>query len=87
MTIPLDPNLIVAEVAADLRCSKAHVHKLINGSVRHLPRLPSIRMGRRVIVRRSALERWKQQVEIESVDATLSASLNVDTVGAPRSKN
>ncbi len=51
--------LTVAEVAAELRCSKAHVYKAINGKVTGVYRLPAISMGRRRLVRRTTLEAWK----------------------------
>ncbi len=51
--------LTVAEVAAELRCSKAHVYKAINGKVTGVSRLPAISMGRRRLVRRTTFEAWK----------------------------
>ncbi len=51
--------LTVAEVAAELRCSKAHVYKAINGKVTGVSRLPAILMGRRRLVRRTTFEAWK----------------------------
>jgi excisionase family DNA binding protein len=50
--------LTVVEVARELRCSKSHVHHLIEGRVRGTPPLPSIWLGRRRLVRRSSLEEW-----------------------------
>ena len=58
-----DENLTVKEVADELQCSKAHVHNLINGKVKGVSPLPAIRMGRRKIVRRSTLEKWKRDNE------------------------
>jgi excisionase family DNA binding protein len=58
-----DEVLTVNEVAAELRCSKAHVYNVINGKVRGVSTVPVIPMGRRVLIRRSALERWKQENE------------------------
>ena len=55
--------LTVAEVASDLRCSKAHVYKAINGAVNGVVPLPSITFGRRRLVRRSTLEQWKRENE------------------------
>jgi len=75
-----DEILIVAEVAADLRCSKAHIHNAINGKVAGVSPLPAIRMGRRTLVRRSALERWKRANEKGSFDAMIPASPEVDAV-------
>jgi excisionase family DNA binding protein len=50
--------LTVAEVARELRCSKAHVHNLINGRVSGVKPLPAIPLGRRRIVRRESLNDW-----------------------------
>jgi len=51
--------LTVPEVAEELRCSKAHVHNLINGKVSGVARpLPSLRLGRRRLVRRASFEAW-----------------------------
>jgi excisionase family DNA binding protein len=50
--------LTVSEVAARLRCSKAHVCNTINGKVRGVTPLPAISMGRRKLVRREALATW-----------------------------
>jgi excisionase family DNA binding protein len=50
--------LTVPEVADELRCSKAHVHNLINGKVRGARPLPALRLGRRRVVRRAGLEDW-----------------------------
>jgi excisionase family DNA binding protein len=51
-------HLTVQEAAAELRCSKAHVHNLINGRVRGVPPLPAVRLGRRKVVRRATLVAW-----------------------------
>jgi len=50
--------LTVVEVAGELRCSKAHVHNLINGKVHGARPLPSLRLGRRRVVRRASLDAW-----------------------------
>jgi excisionase family DNA binding protein len=50
--------LTVPEVADELRCSKAHVHNLINGKVRGARPLPCLRLGRRRLVRRAGLDEW-----------------------------
>jgi excisionase family DNA binding protein len=55
--------LTVLEVAAELRCSKAHVHNLINGKVRTSPALPALRIGRRRLIRSDTLLRWMQDNE------------------------
>jgi hypothetical protein len=76
-----DEVLTIAEVAAELRCSKAHVHNAINGILVGVSPLPAIHMGRRKLVRRSALERWKRQNERGSCDGIITASPEVDAVG------
>lgn len=55
--------LSLAEAAALVRCSRAHLCNLANGKVRGLPRLPSVRIGRRVLFRRESLERWLRELE------------------------
>lgn len=50
--------MTVPEVAAHLRCSKAHVHNLINGKVPGLLPLPSLSLGRRRLVRTASLQEW-----------------------------
>jgi excisionase family DNA binding protein len=55
---PHQQLLTVAEAAQELRCSKAHVHNLINAKVRGAKPLPSVRMGRRRLVLRASLDDW-----------------------------
>ena len=74
-----DEVLTVAEVAAELKCSKAHVHNAINGKVSGVSQLPAIHMGRRKLVRRSALERWKRLNEKGTFDGMIPSSPEVDT--------
>jgi excisionase family DNA binding protein len=50
--------LTASEVARELRCSKAHVHNLINGKVRGTAPLPVITLGRRRLIRRASLGEW-----------------------------
>jgi len=50
--------LTVAEVAALLRCSKAHVHHLIAGKVRGVSPLPSLGLGRRRLIMRASFDAW-----------------------------
>jgi hypothetical protein len=65
---PLQDTILTAvEVALELRCSKAQVHKLINGQVKGSPKLRAISIGRKRVIRRSSLEAWKRESEaIES---------------------
>lgn len=55
--------LTVLEVASELRCSKAHIHNLINGKVAGAPKLPSIQLGRRRLVRLATLTAWIESNE------------------------
>jgi len=55
--------LNLAEAAAFVRCSRAHLSNIINGKIRGVPLLPSVRIGRRVLFRRESLELWIQEVE------------------------
>jgi len=55
--------LTVAEVAAVLRCSRAHVYKLTAGLVEGVPRLECIRAGRKIIIRRVSLLDWLERAE------------------------
>ncbi len=77
----IDPLLTIPEVAADLRCSKAHVYNVINGKVSGVSPLPCIALGRRKLVRRSTLEQWKRANERLAGSAMLSTSLDVGAVG------
>lgn len=58
-----DEILTLNDVARDLRCSKSQVSNLVNGRLRGVPPLPAIPLGRRLLVRRSSLEAWKQHSE------------------------
>ncbi len=74
--------LTAEEVAHELRCSKAHVYNAIAGKVRGVSPLPAITMGRRKLVRREALERWKRANENNGFsDGTIAPSSAIDTVG------
>ncbi len=66
--------LTVAEVAAELRCSKAHVYKAIVGKVEGVSPLPAIFMGRRKLVRRAALEQWKTTNESSGGNDKMTSS-------------
>jgi excisionase family DNA binding protein len=69
-----DEILTATEVAAELRCSKAHVYNAIAGRVGGVSPLPAICMGRRKLVRRSALEQWKRVNESDAGDAKIRPS-------------
>jgi excisionase family DNA binding protein len=74
--------LTAAEVARDLRCSKAHVYHAINGTIPGVSPLPAISMGRRKLIRRSTLEKWKRANERTPADAMMIASLKNHAVDA-----
>ena len=61
--------LTVAEAARVIRCSKAHVQNVIHGRVANVPPLPCVRVGRRLLIRREALDRWLLAAEAP-VDTT-----------------
>jgi len=67
--------LTVADVAQILRCSKAHVCKIINGQVKGTAPIPAVTFGRRKIVRRQSLLRWMSENE---QGARMASSLEVD---------
>ena len=74
--------LTVAEVARELRCSKAHAYRAILGLISGVSRLPFISMGRRKLIRRSSLEQWKRDNEHASPGATIDPSLEIHAVDA-----
>ena len=76
-----DEILTVVEVAAELRCSKAHVYNAIAGKINGVGPLPAISMGRRKLIRRAALEEWKLTNERRSESAKLASSSAFDNVG------
>ncbi len=55
--------LNLAEAATLVRCSRAHLCNVINGKVRGIPHLPTVRIGRRVLFRRESLEQWLREIE------------------------
>ncbi len=76
-----DEILTAAEVAIELRCSKAHIYNAMAGRIEGVSSLPAISMGRRKLVRRSALEQWKECNETGRRDATIASSSAIGAVG------
>lgn len=76
-----DEILTASDVAIELRCSKAHVYNAIAGKIEGVSSLPAISMGRRKLVRRSALEEWKKLNETGRRDATIASSSAIGAVG------
>ncbi len=74
--------LTVAEVASELRCSKAHVCKAINGKVRNVRPLPAIAIGRRRLIRRTTLDEWLKANERALSGAMMAPSPDLDAVNA-----
>lgn len=59
----MEQVLTLGEAAQVIRCSKAHLLNIIHGRVANVPPFPSLRVGRRLLVRRESLERWLAAVE------------------------
>ena len=59
--------LTAKEIAAELRCSKAQVYKLMNGEVTGVTVLPHIALGRKKVVRRASFEAWKAANETSTI--------------------
>ena len=55
--------LTVREAAGLLRCSKAHVHHLIRGTVPGVRPMPSLWLGRRRLILRASFEEWLKSSE------------------------
>jgi excisionase family DNA binding protein len=70
--------LTLLEVAKLLHCSKAHVSNVIAGKVQDCPRIPAVRLGRRLLVRREALALWLTRNETAN-DNTRPANDNLKT--------
>lgn len=77
-----DEILTATDVAAELRCSRAHVYNAIAGKIAGSSSLPAIFMGRRKLIRRSALEQWKRLNEANSVGATMASSSAIGAADA-----
>ena len=60
---PMQEVLTIADAAKELRCSKAHLAKVLNGQVPSVPYLPNLRLGRRKLIRRCVLYEWMSEVE------------------------
>jgi excisionase family DNA binding protein len=73
-----DDILTVSDVATELRCSKTHIHNAIKGKVTGVSQLPAICMGRRKLIRRSALEKWKTANERNSINGMMPKSSEID---------
>lgn len=68
----IPPILNLAEAATFVRCSRAHLCNVVNGKVRGIPHLPTVRIGRRVLFRRESLEQWLREVEVAGLKRATS---------------
>jgi excisionase family DNA binding protein len=57
--------LTVREACTALRISKTMMLRLVSGDLSNQPKLPSVRLGRRVLIRRETLDRFIRQAEGE----------------------
>lgn len=56
--------LLMHEVAVEIGCSKATVHRLRRGEIDGVPQLPSVQVARRKwVVLKSSLDQWRQENE------------------------
>jgi hypothetical protein len=70
-----DFNLLtLANVAKLLHCSKAHVSNVIAGRVPGCLPIPTVRLGRRKLVRRESLVSWIERSEQAGTPAIISGS-------------
>ena len=74
------PILTAKEVAAELRCSKAQVYRLMNGGIPGLTPLPTLPLGRKKVVMRASFEAWK--IANERNRAIVPNDSEVDAVDA-----
>lgn len=65
--------LTMADVAALMKCSRAHVTNLVAGRVRGCVPLPAIHMGRRLLVRPETLMMWIESNERDKVQQRKTA--------------
>lgn len=66
--------LTLGDVAEVLHCSKAHISNVIAGRVRGCSPIPTVRLGRRKLVRRASLALWIDCNEIPAANDNLKPS-------------
>ena len=72
-----NPGILTAnEIAAELRCSKAQVYRLMNGSIPDIKPLPTLALGRKKVVMRSSFEAWKRANEQNRVTVAGDSEAN-----------
>lgn len=62
------------EAMSMLKLKASHFSKLVNGHIGRVPPIPCVRIGRRQLFRREALERWILEVEQSCDDSHLEDS-------------
>jgi hypothetical protein len=60
--------LTISELAQALRCSKAHVHKALTGSIAGVPRLAHLSLGRRQMVATQWFDQWLEENRTKTAD-------------------
>jgi hypothetical protein len=75
--------LTLADVAALLHCSKAHVCNVVAGRVRGCPPIPSVSLGRRKLVRRDTLLSWIENNEQAAADDNVGRVANDNVKASP----
>jgi excisionase family DNA binding protein len=61
--------LTIGEAARQLRTSKSHISNILHSRVADVPPIPHMKIGRRVLILRSSLARWMEEVEKHKVPA------------------
>jgi excisionase family DNA binding protein len=75
--------LTLAEVAALLHCSKAHICNVIAGRVPGCLPIPAVRLGRRKLVRRETLAAWVERNENAAANDNHSGAANDNLKASP----
>ena len=57
------PVMTLAQAAAYLRVSKAHLSNVINGKVPGVQPVRCFRMGRRILIKREWLDEWMESAD------------------------
>ena len=74
--------LTLRDVACRLRISRSHVGRMRNGRLTGLPPLPVVRLGRRVLIRRDALEAWLTNLERRELEASYASGCFARSIDA-----
>jgi excisionase family DNA binding protein len=66
------------EAAKFLRMSRSHLLNIVNRKIKNLPPLPHSRVGRRLLFRRTALEKWLRDAESATATGTGNHGVNAE---------